>query len=80
MILPHKRPVQSDYANLTDYSLTCPKGVRKFFAFIHFTDESTCLWSNIFTFSRSKALMLILEKFGDFLKYIASINIHEQDY
>ena len=64
MILPDKRPVQSDFANLTDYSLECPKGARKFFAFIHFTDDSTCLWSNIFTFNRSCALMLALEKFG----------------
>lgn len=60
MILPDKRPVQSDFANLTDYSLECPKGARKFFAFIHFTDESTCLWSNIFTFNRSCALMLTM--------------------
>lgn len=80
MILPDKRPAQSDFANLTDYSLECPEGARKFFAFIHFTDESTCLWSNIFTFSRSNALMLTMEKFGDCLEYIASINIHEQDY
>ena len=80
MILPDKRPVQSDFANFTFYSLECPEGARKFFAFIHFTDESTCLWSNIFTFNRSNALMLTLEKFGDCLEYIASINIHEQDY
>ena len=80
MILPDKRPVQSDFANLTDYSLECPKGARKFFAFIHFTDESTCLWSNIFTFNRSCALMLTMEKFGDCLEYVSSINIHEQDY
>ena len=80
MILPDKRPVQSDFANLTDYSLTCPKGARKFFAFIHFTDDSTCLWSNIFTFNRSFALMLVIEKFGDCHEYISSINIHEQEY
>lgn len=80
MILPDKRPVQSDFANLTDYSLECPKGARKFFAFIHFTDESTCLWSNIFTFNRSCALMLTMEKFGDCLEYVSSINIHKQDY
>ena len=58
MILPDKRPVERDFANLTDYSQKCPDGARKFFAFIHFTDESTCLWSNIFTFSRTFATML----------------------
>lgn len=80
MILPDKRPVQSDFANLTDYSLECPKGCKFFFVFVHFTDESTCLWSNIFTFDRKCALMLVLEKFGDCLEYVSSINIHEQDY
>lgn len=80
MILPDKRPVQSDFANLTDYSLECPEGARKFFAFIHFIDESTCLWSNIFTFSRTFATMLVMEKFSDCLEYVSSINIHEMDY
>ena len=80
IILPDKRPVQSDFANLTDYSQTCPDGARKFFAFIHFTDESTCLFTNIFTFSRTFATMLVMEKFSDSLEYISSINIHEQEY
>lgn len=79
MIQSDKRPVQSDLANITDYSKQCPDGARKFFAFVHFTDDSTCLWSNIFTFNRSFALMLAIEKFGDCLEYISSINIHEQD-
>lgn len=80
MILPDKRPVERDFANLTDYSLECPDGARKFFAFIHFTDESTCLFANIFTFSRTFATMLVIEKFGDCLEYVSSINIHEQEY
>lgn len=80
MILPDKRPVHSDFANLTDYSLECPDGARKFFAFIHFTDDSTCLWSNIFTFNRTFATMLVIEKFSDCLEYVSSINIHEQEY
>lgn len=80
MILPDKRPQQSDFANLTDYSLECPDGERKFFAYIHFTDDSICLWSNIFTFNRSYAHLLVLEKFGDCLEYISSINIHESEY
>ncbi|MBD5201481.1 MAG: hypothetical protein HDS85_05480 [Bacteroidales bacterium] len=79
MIQSDKRPVQSDFANITDYSKQCPDGARKFFAFVHFTDDSTCLWSNIFSFNRSFALMLAIEKFGDFLGYISSIIIHEQD-
>lgn len=80
MILPDKRPVERDFANLTDYSQTCPDGARKFVAFIHFTDDSTCLFANIFTFSRTFATMLVMEKFGDCLEYISSINIHEQEY
>lgn len=41
MILPDKRPVERDFANLTDYSQKCPDGARKFFAFIHFIIEKT---------------------------------------
>ena len=80
MILPDKRPVQSDFANLTDYSLECPKGARKFFAYIHCTDDSICLWSNIFTTSRTFATMKKKKKFSDCLEYITSINIHESEY
>ena len=77
MILPDKRPVERDFANITDYSQKCPVGARKFFAFIHFADDSTCLWSNIFTFNRSFALMLVIEKFGDCLEYVSSIRSEE---
>ena len=80
MIQPDKRPVQSDFANISDYSQKCPDGARKFFAFVHFTDDSTCLWSNIFTRNRSFATMLVMEKFSDCLEYVSSINIHEQEY
>lgn len=80
MILPDKRPVQSDFANLTYYSLECPDGARKFFAFVHFTDDSVCMYANIFTFNRSFATMLVIEKFGNCLEYISGINIHEQEY
>lgn len=80
MILPDKRPVQSDFANLTDYSLTCPEGCKSLFVFVHFTDDSSCLYSNIFTFDRKCALMLVLEKFHDCLDYIDGINLHESNY
>ena len=79
MIQSDKRPVQSDFAIIYENSGKCPDGARKFFAFVHFTDESTCLWSNIFTFNRSFALMLAIERFGDCLEYISSIKIHEQN-
>lgn len=42
--------------------------------------KSTCLFANIFTFSRTFATMLVMEKFSDCLEYISSINIHEQEY
>ncbi len=47
-------------------------------AFVHFTDESRCLYANIFTFSRTFAMILVIGKFSDCLDYISSINIHEQ--
>lgn len=34
--ISEKRPVERDFANLTDYSQICSDGARKFFAFIHF--------------------------------------------
>ena len=77
MIQPDKRPQQSDYANITDYSLKCPKGQRKFYAYVHFLDFSFCLWSNIFAKTRSGALSQVLLKFADCGEYISSINIHE---
>ena len=79
MIQSDNRPVQSEFANITDYSKQYTAGARKFFVFVHFTDNSTYLRSNIVTFNRSFALMFAIEKFGDCLEYISSINIHEQD-
>ena len=79
MILPDKRPVERDFANITDYSLECLKGKTTYFAFIHFTDESTCLWSNIFASKRSSALKQVMKKFADCLEYISSINLHESE-
>lgn len=77
MILPDKRPEQRDFVNFTDYSLERPQGTKSFFTFIRFTDETYCMWANIFTYSRKMAMMLVLEKFCDCLDYIDSINIHE---
>ena len=80
MIQSDKRPKQSDLVNLTDYSLKCPEGLRRFFAFIHFLDDSTCLWANIFSKTRSGALSQVLLKFADCGDYISSINLHESEY
>ena len=57
-----------------------PRRSKKVLRFVHFTDDSTCIWSNIFTRNRSFATMLVIEKFGDCLEYISSINIHESEY
>ena len=76
MILPDKRPQDSDFVNLTDYSLKCPKGHKRFYAYVHFLDYSYCLWSNIFAKTRSAALAQVLLKFADCGEYIAGINIH----
>ncbi len=80
MAQANKRPEQSNFANLTDYSLECPKCIKRFYVFVHFIDDSTCLWSNIFTFDRRCAHLLVLEKFADCLNYISSINVHESEY
>ena len=79
MIQSDKLPKQSDFANLTDYSLKCPKGFRRFFAYIHFLDYSTCLWSNIFAKTRSAAMSQVLLKFADCGEYISGINLHERE-
>lgn len=80
MIQSDKRPVQSDFANLTDYSLQRPQGMKRFYVFVHFTDDSICLWSNIFALDRRTAHLLVIEKFNDCLDYIGSINVHESEY
>ena len=91
MILPDKRPQERDFANITDYSLECPtvqeSSSPSFISLlmakrpeVDDTDDSTCLWSNIFTFNRTFATMLVIEKFSDCLEYVSSINIHEQEY
>ncbi len=71
-----KRPQDSDFVNLTDYSLKCPKGLKRFYAYVHFLDYSYCLWSNIFAKTRSAALSQVLLKFADCGEYIAGINLH----
>lgn len=77
MITPENRIKQEDYANLTDYSLKRPEGAKQFYAFVTFTDMSTCMWDYIFTRDRFCAHMLVLEKFHDCLNYIHSISLHE---
>ena len=79
MILPDKRPVERDFANLTDYSAVCPEGLKRFFVYVHFTDFSTCLLSNIFAATRTAALQIALDRFADCSEYLASINLHGDD-
>ena len=76
MIQSDKRPQDSDFANLTDYSLKCPKGLKRFYAYVHFLDYSYCLWSNIFAKTRLGALSQVLLKFADCGEYIAGINLN----
>ena len=56
MITSDKRIAQDGFANLTDYSAVCPEGLKRFFVYVHFTDFSTCLLSNIFAATRTAAL------------------------
>ena len=77
MIQSDKRPQDSDFANLTDYSLKCLKGLKRFYAYVHFLDYSYCLWSNIFAKTRSGALSQVLLKFADCGEYITNISLQE---
>lgn len=77
MILPDKRPEQTGFANLTDYSQKCPEGCRSFFAFVSFEDGSECLLSNIFTVNRLYANAIVLTRFADCLPYIERYSLQE---
>lgn len=79
MITSDKRIAQDSFANLTDYSAVCPEGLKRFFVYVHFTDFSTCLLSNIFAATRNAALQIALDRFADCSEYLASINLHGDD-
>ena len=63
MITPDKRIKQENFGNITDYSAIRPKGMKRFYAYAHFTDMSYCLLSNIFTATRTAALQIALDRF-----------------
>ena len=67
---------EEQIVTIGDYSLKCPKGLKRFYAYVHFLDYSYCLWSNIFAKTRSAALAQVLLKFADCGEYIAGINLH----
>lgn len=79
MITSDKRIAQDSFTNLTDYSAVCPEGLKRFFVYVHFTDFSTCLLSNIFAATRTAALQIALDRFADCSEYLASINLHGDD-
>lgn len=79
MITSDKRIAQDSFANLTDYSAVRPEGLKRFFVYVHFTDFSTCLLSNIFAATRTAALQIALDRFADCSEYLASINLHGDD-
>lgn len=71
--------VQDSFANITDYSAVCPKGMKRFFAYAHFTDFSNCLLSNIFAADRAEALKIVLDRFADCINYLSGIILHPSD-
>lgn len=79
MITSDKRFKQEDFGNITDYSAVCPKGMKKFYAYAHFTDMSYCLFSNIFAATRTAALRIALDRFADCTEYLAGITLHGDD-
>ena len=40
MITSDKRIKQENFGNITDYSAIRPKGMKRFYAYAHFTDMS----------------------------------------
>ena len=77
MIQSDKRPKEDNFGNITDYSLKCPDGFKKFFTFVHIIDATTCMWSNIFAKTRSGALSQVLLRFADCGEYINNISLQE---
>ena len=72
MITSDKRIKQENFGNITDYSAIRPKGMKRFYAYAHFTDMSYCLLSNIFTATRTAALKIALDRFADCTEYLAA--------
>lgn len=79
MITPDKRIIEDGHVNLTDYSLKCPKGLRRFFSFVSFTDSSCAHLSNIFAKDRASALKIVLDRFADCFGYIYDISLQADD-
>ena len=79
MITADKKIEQRYDANLTDYSTECPKGLRKFFAYCHFTDHSWCLLSNIFASNRAEAYAIAMQTFNDCIPYMCDLSLHSDD-
>ena len=79
MITTDKKIEQRNNANLTDYSKECPKGLRRFFAYCHFTDYSWCLLSNIFASNRAEAYAIAMQTFNDCIPYMSGLSLHSDD-
>lgn len=79
MITPDKRIIEDNHVNLTDYTLKCPEGMRSFFSFIVFTDDSCIHLSNIFAKDRASALKIVLDRFADCFGYIYDISLQASD-
>lgn len=73
---PRTERLRQPHRLLADLPRRCKK-VLRLHSFHRWIDLP---FANIFTFSRTFATMLVMEKFSDSLEYISSINIHEQEY
>lgn len=79
MITSANKIKQENFGNITDYSASCPEGMRSLFAYAHFTDMSYCLFSNIFAATRRIALAIARDKFADCEDYLQGITLYESD-
>lgn len=65
--------------NLTDYSSKCPEGMRSFYAYVSFTDQSQILLDRIFAADRGKALAMLMTRFADCGDYIQGISLYSDE-
>lgn len=77
MFTPDKHIDEPTSISMTDYSATCPKGLRKFFTFVTFEDLSSIHIGNIFAANRAEAFAIVRERFADCVEYIYEVSLQE---
>lgn len=79
MIQSNNRINKKCSANLTDYSRVCPEGLRNFYVYATFTDNSFCLLDNIFAANRAEAFKQAFSRFSDCFQYLTELSVYSED-